>query len=72
MGVQHRFLEPCGYFTTKFNNQKFYVLPTEYMYVFCMNLRTNIISQHCINLLIFITHTECVSYAVRTEPLNII
>jgi len=27
--------------TTRFNTQKFYVLPTQYIYVFCVDLRTN-------------------------------
>jgi len=27
--------------TTTFNNQQFYVLPTQCIYVFCVDLRTN-------------------------------
>jgi hypothetical protein len=33
--------------------------------------QTAIISLHSINWLVFITKTECVYYAVRTESLNI-
>jgi hypothetical protein len=35
-------LKPTGYFmSTRFNIHKFYVLPTQCIYVFCMDLRTN-------------------------------
>jgi hypothetical protein len=35
-------LKPSGYFTYRqFNTHKFYVLPTQCVYVFCVDLRTN-------------------------------
>ena len=40
----------------QFNIQQFNVLPTHYIYVFCVDLRTKaIISLHNINWLVFIT-----------------
>jgi len=45
---------------SQFNIQQFYVLPTQCIYVFCVDLRTNsdyFPIQHC--LLVFITETEC-------------
>ena len=34
--------EPSGYYVYhQFNTQKFYVLPTQCIYVFCVDLRTN-------------------------------
>jgi hypothetical protein len=36
-------------YTTRFNMQLFYVLPTECIYVFCVDLRTAIISLYHIN-----------------------
>jgi hypothetical protein len=36
-------LNPSGYYAYhQFNIQEFYVLPTQYIYVFCVDLRTNI------------------------------
>jgi len=58
--------------TTRFDIQKFCVLSTHCIYVFCMDLRTS--SDYFrtqINWLVFITETECVYCAVRTESLNI-
>jgi len=41
-----------------FNTQKFYVLPTQCIYVFCIDLRTTaIISIYSINWVVFITET---------------
>ena len=57
----------------QFNIQQFYVLPTHCIYVFCVDLRTNshyFPIQHYLTG--FITETECVYCAVRTESLNII
>jgi len=35
-------LKPSGhYMYRQFNIQQFYVLPTQYIYVFCVDLRTN-------------------------------
>ena len=53
--------------TTGFNIQQFYVLPTQFIYVFCVDLRTTaIISLYSINWLVFITETESVYCTVRT------
>ena len=52
----------------QFNIQQFYVLPTQCIYVFCVDLRTNKdFSLYSINWLVFITETECAYCAVRTE-----
>ena len=43
-----------------FNIQQFHVLPTQCIYVFCVDLRTNsIISLYSINWLVFIRETVC-------------
>jgi hypothetical protein len=56
----------------QFNIQQFYVLPTQCVYVFCVDReQTAIISLHNINRLVFITETESVYCAVRTGCLNI-
>jgi hypothetical protein len=52
--------------TARFNIQQFYVLSTQCIYVFCVDLRTN--SDH-FPILIFITETESVHCAVRKERL---
>ena len=55
----------------RFNTQQFYVLSTQCIYVFCVDLRTNShYSLHSINWLVCITETECVYCAVRTECLS--
>jgi hypothetical protein len=50
-------LKPSGYYmycTTSFNIQKFYILPTLLIYVFCMDLRTNSdYTPHSIKWLLF-------------------
>ena len=54
----------------QFNIQQFYILPTQGIYVFCVDLRTNsdyFPIQH--KRLDFITETESVYCAVRTESL---
>ena len=56
----------------QFNIQQFYVLPTQWIYVFCVDLRTAIISLYSINWLVCITETESVYCAVRTGSLYII
>ena len=54
----------------QFNIQQFYVLPTQCIYVFCVDLRTNTdFSPYNINCLVFITETQCVYCAVRTGSL---
>ena len=59
--------------TAKFNIHKSYVLPTQCIYVFCVDLKkTAIISLHNINWLVFITETESVYCAVQTEYLYVI
>ena len=59
--------------TTASNIHKFYVLPTQCIYVFCVDLRkTAIISLYNIKWLVFITEMECVCCAVQTGSLCII
>jgi hypothetical protein len=56
--------------TAMFNIHKFYVLPTQCIYVFVwISEQTAIISLYNINWLVCITETECVYCAVRTECL---
>jgi hypothetical protein len=68
-------LNPSGYFMYHegFNvKKKFYILPTECVCVFCVDLRTNSVffSPLCsINWLVFMTRKECAYCAVRTELL---
>ena len=58
--------------TARFNIHKFYVLPTQCIYVFCVDLRTNSdYFPYRINWLVCITETECVYCAVRTEHLTV-
>ena len=40
--------------TTRFKVQKFYVLPTQCIYIFCMDVRTAIISLYNINWLVYL------------------
>ena len=55
----------------QFNIQQFYVLPTQCIYVFWVDLRkTAIISLYNINWLVCITEPECVYCAVRAKSLN--
>jgi hypothetical protein len=64
--------KPSGhYIYHQFNIQQFYVLPTQCIYVFCVELRTAIISLYSINWLVFITEPEFVYSAVRAQYLNI-
>ena len=59
--------------TTRCKIKKLYVLPTQCIYVFCVDLRTNSdYFLYNIKWLVFITEAECVYCAVRTGPLNII
>jgi DNA-directed RNA polymerase subunit RPC12/RpoP len=54
-------------YSARFNIHKFYVLPTQCIYVFLwISEQTAIISLYSINWLVFITETECVYCAVRT------
>ena len=54
-----------------FNIQQFCVLPTQCIYVFCVDLRTNShYFPYNINWLVFITETQCVYCAIRTGSLN--
>jgi hypothetical protein len=58
-------LKPSGnYMYRQFNIQQFYLLPTQRIYVFCVGLRTAIISLYNIYWLVFITETEYVYGAV--------
>jgi hypothetical protein len=53
--------------TTRLNVQKFYVVPTQCICVFCVDLRTNSdYLLYSINWLVFITETQCVYCAVRS------
>jgi len=54
--------------TAEFNVKKFYVLPTQFIYVLYVDLRTNTVNS--INCTVFITKTECVYCAVRAKLLN--
>jgi len=57
----------------QFNIQQFYVLPTQCIFVFCVDLRTNShYFPYNINWLLFITNTQCVYCAVRTGSLTVI
>jgi len=60
----------------QFNIQQSYVLPTQCICVFYVDLKTNkqtaIISLYRINWLVFITETVCVYCAARTKCLYII
>jgi hypothetical protein len=58
--------------TARVNIKKYYVLPTQCIYVFCKDFRTNsdyFTIQNSITGL-FATETGCVYCVVRTEPLN--
>jgi hypothetical protein len=57
--------------TTRFDIQKFCDLPTICIYVFCLDLRTAIISPYGIKVSVFITEAESVYCAVRTGSLNV-
>jgi hypothetical protein len=55
----------------QFNIQQFYILPTQCIYVLCVDLRTNsYYFPNSINLLVFITEAESVCCAVQTGCLN--
>jgi hypothetical protein len=70
-GFDPRTVQPVG--TTRSNIQKFYVLPTQCFYVFCMDLRTSTEYFYIrSSWLVFITETVSVYCAVRTGSLNII
>ena len=66
-------LNPSGFCPYRqFNIKKFHVLPTQCMFVFCVDLRTNS-NYFCIqHWLVFVTETEYVYCAVRTGSLYII
>jgi len=59
--------------TNRFNihNSTFYPRSV-FTYVFCVDLRTVIISIYSVNLLVFVTERKCVYCAVRTGYLNVI
>jgi len=57
--------------TTRFIIRKFYVVPTKCISVFYMVLGM-CISLYSIHWLVYLTETECVYCAIRTEYLNII
>jgi len=50
VGTMRHPLKPSGhYMYRQFSIQQFYVLPTQCIYVFCVDLRTAIISLYSIN-----------------------
>ena len=56
----------------QFNIQQFYLLPTQCIYVFCVDLRKDShYFLYNINWLVFITQMQCVYCAVRTGVLNV-
>jgi hypothetical protein len=58
-------LKPSAFFMYhQVNIQKFYVVPTQRVNMFCMNIRTN-----SVEWLVSITETECVYFVVQTESL---
>jgi len=58
-----------NYMYRQFNITQFHVLPTQSIYVFCVDLRTAIIFLYSINWLVCITETECVYCAVQAGSL---
>ena len=59
-------LTPSGHYTYRqLNIQQLHVPPTQWVCVFCVDLRA-IISLYSIDWLVFITETECVYCAVRS------
>ena len=60
--------------TTRFDMKLFYILPTEFMYIFVffIYLRINRDYFHKQHRLLFVTEMNCVYSDVRTENLNII
>jgi hypothetical protein len=56
--------------TIRFNIQQFYVLPTQCIYVFCVDLRTN---SDYLPIQVYFAgfHNRSVYYAVRSEYLTI-
>jgi hypothetical protein len=71
--IKMMLLNPTTYYTYRqFNIQQSYVLPTQCVYVFCVDLRTAIISLYNINRLVCIPQTGCIYCAVRTWCLYII
>lgn len=60
--------------TTRFNAQKFYVMPIWCISTFCMDLRAishYSISQYSIDWFVFTVKTECVYCVQTTKSLNI-
>ena len=54
--------------TNRFNIQNTHFLPTQYIMCFVWMLeQTAFFTQYSVNWLVFITETECVYCAVRTE-----
>lgn len=59
-------------YTNTFSIKIFYILPTDFIYVIFLDLKTAIVFLRNINRLVFVIKTERVYYAVRSVPLNII
>jgi len=58
--------------TARFNIQQFNVLPTQCIYVFCVDMRTNSDYFPIQHRLVCITETESVYFAVRTGSLRVL
>ena len=58
--------------TTTFNIIQFYILATQCIYVFCIDLRTVAISLCSRNWFVFINPTRCISFLGKSVSLNII
>jgi len=61
-------LNPNGYNTYhQLKNKKSYTMPTQCIYVFCVDIRTAIISLHTINCIVF----RCVHKIAKKRPLTL-
>jgi hypothetical protein len=59
-------------YTNRFNLKNIYVLPIQYIFVFCMDItKKKIIYLYSINSSFFIIKTMYVYYVVQTESLTI-
>ena len=58
-------------YTTRFNIQRSYILPTDCMQFLCISEQTTLISPYNFNWLVFVFETEYVYCAVRIGSLNI-
>jgi hypothetical protein len=65
-------LRHSGYYVYhQFNIQQFYILPTQCIYVFFVDLRANSnYFLYNINFVVCVTQIHCIYWAVWTESLN--